>query len=166
MATRPDFENIDYRSANEAQKAMRDEYIWHLRVRGYTLREIQADTGIDICTVSNLIKATSKANVRAEIDTYIDMQLARLDMLKKKYLEIAEKHKVSFSQSGRVLSLNDEPVDDDSPALAAYSKYLDVLKEESKLLGLYAPEKQEVETKVTINPKVTELIGLMNDESA
>jgi transcriptional regulator with XRE-family HTH domain len=147
---------------NEAEVAERNERIWKLRLEHKSQREIGRIVGIDQSQVSRILNEMAAARTNEKIDDYLKVQLERLDLLAERFLALAMAEHLAHN-NGRIV-MNPEtgtPILDDGPSIAAYAKYLDVLKEKSKLLGLYAPEKRQVESTVTITPP--EILNLIND---
>lgn len=165
MTIDPSLTGNSYR-LTEAQTVERNKYIWAQRVRGKTQQQIADEVNLDQTTISTIISSMAKEIKLEDASEYVKMQLDRLADLKDRYMEIISREQVTVSQGRIVRNEDGTPVRDESVAMAAFKGLLDIQKEESKLLGLYAPEKKQVESTVNIDPKVTELIGLMNNEES
>jgi DNA-binding Lrp family transcriptional regulator len=146
-------------SLNEAEVAERNKHIWKLRLAHKTQAEIAEEVGLSQPQISRILDEMAKSHSSEELDTYFSMQISRLENVATTLLDIATRQHIAHN-NGRVVRHPDtnELVTDDGPAMAAYGKYLDVMKEINKLRGLHAPEKKEVTGKMDVSPEVLNLI--------
>lgn len=143
------------RDLNEAQRAERDAFIWRCRRANWLQTEIAEEVGLSQAQVSKILASMAKIKDEETLSQVREMQLERLDQLANTFLAIADREHLAHN-NGRVVTdpSTGERVRDSGPEIAAYSKYLDVLKERSKLLGLYAPEKVQHTGSVTVAPEI------------
>jgi hypothetical protein len=124
-----------------------------------TITEIGAEIGVTTARASQLIsQAQDEFLIDASVkQRYLMMQLATLEVLKRKLFKILDTDHLMVSQ-GHVVSRrvgtdeDDEPVweelVDDMPKMSAVDRLLRVLEREAKLLGLDAAEKLDVSSSV------------------
>ena len=67
------------------------------------------------------------------------------------------KEHVAFGASGKVVTLDGVPVEDDSPVMKAIDGLLKVADRRAKLLGLNAPTKHEVITLDSVQAEIRRL---------
>jgi hypothetical protein len=76
----------------------------------------------------------------------VRLEVEKLDFIERKLYEIMTKEHVAFGASGKVVTLDGVPIEDDSPVMKAIDGLLKVADRRAKLLGLNAPTKHEVIT--------------------
>lgn len=143
---------------NEVQEAERNRHMWKLRLDGKTQAEIAAEVGLSQSQVSRIFSEMVKDYVLEELDTYLSIQLNRLEMVAETSWELAQAEYYAHGNGRLIRDENGNVISDIGPKLAAVAKYMDAIKEINKLRGLYAPEKKEVSTKVEVNPTILSLI--------
>ncbi|WP_199546603.1 hypothetical protein [Streptomyces sp. N35] len=162
-----------YRRKDRAKSAEFAAIIFDLRLKGLSLREIDAlsrtpdgPTGghrISVTTAKELIYAEAARRVDPRLEAWRAIQverleagLVRLDGLEEAARGVLEREHVTVN-NGRIISLDGEPLPDDSFVLQAIDRLTRI--EESrrrtneslrKILGLDAPARSEVQvTEVT-----------------
>jgi hypothetical protein len=123
--------------------AERDAEAARLRSRGLTYRQIAAELGVDVANAHRAVKRALDAVVAEPAADAVAFELERLDALYARALEVMESHHVTVS-NGRVVALNDEPLPDDGPVLAAIDRLVRISESRRKLLGLDSPTKMAV----------------------
>lgn len=127
-----------------------------LRRQRLSQQEIARRLGISQQRVSQLYRQTLAEIPAQQVDEHRLEDLEQLDYLASKAIEVLERQHVTVS-NGRVVSLNDEPIEDDAPVLAAIAALLKVQERKAKLLGLDAPTKHEVVTLDAIDAEIARL---------
>lgn len=150
--------DIPQTHANEAQLAEKKAEAYRLRLRGLTLRQAAAKLGVSHQTVANWSRAEADATVIPLANELRTQQLDRLDHMRQSALEVLERYHVVVSQ-GHVVELDGTPIEDDAPVLAAIDRLLKIEERRSKLMGLDAPTRAEIEARV--EPKPAELMALI-----
>ncbi|MEV8615678.1 hypothetical protein AB0383_48635 [Amycolatopsis sp. NPDC051373] len=154
--------------ANPAAKAEKQIRAYELKLRGLSLRAISAQMqaegyeGVSHEAVRQLISAEADSRVTPFAAEYRTMQLDQLDSMRHAVIKVLETQHWTVSQ-GRVVYMGDDeekqPLEDDGPVLAAVDRLLRIAERESKLLGLDAPARAEIESRVEqIAPDVLSLI--------
>lgn len=132
-------------------KAMR------LRAEGLSYVEIADQLGY--ASGPNASKDVSRALLACAREASAEVrqiELARLDILWTKAMQILCRRHVTVSQ-GRVVTRDGEPVIDDMPALAAIDRLVKIQKRRAELLGLDAPLKHEVVTIDMVEAEIAKL---------
>jgi hypothetical protein len=96
------------------------------------------------------------ATVQEPADEVRALELSRLDMMWQTVIEVLRKEHVIVSQ-GRVVFLDDEPIKDTGPILAAVDRLLKIQERRAKYLGLDAPKQLEVVTLDAIDQQIRAL---------
>lgn len=148
--------DIPQNHANEAQLAEKKAEAYRLRLRGLTLRQAAAKLGVSHQTIANWSRAEADATVLPLANELRTQQLERLDQMRQSALEVLERYHVVVNQ-GRVVELDGTPIEDDAPVLAAIDRLLKIEERRSKLMGLDAPVRSEIEARV--EPKPATLIA-------
>ncbi|MEU0157945.1 hypothetical protein ABZ154_03630 [Streptomyces sp. NPDC006261] len=124
--------------------AQRDAHAAELRAKGWTYRRIAAELGWKQgADAYNAVQRVLKETVREAGEDVRTLELERLDRLEAAANEVLEREHVTVS-NGRVVSLNEMPLPDDGPVLAAIDRLLKIQERRAKLLGLDAPTKQNI----------------------
>jgi len=124
---------------------------WELRLRGLSLRQIAAETGLSKSTVENRLRnefEEYRQDSAALREQYIQMELERLDAASNVVLTILEANHILVAD-GRVITVDGMPLPDSGPVLAAVKEWRAISESRRKLLGLDAPTKANV-THVTV----------------
>lgn len=137
-----------------AETAEQDAEALRLRSRGLSYRDVAERMGVSVSTAYRSVKRGLDA-IRAEPAADVrELELARLDAMYEAVVKVLETKHVTVSQ-GRVVTLDDEPLADDAPVLAAVDRLLKIQARRAALLGL------DAETKVSVSGGVTyEIVGL------
>jgi IS30 family transposase len=142
---------------------------WELRLRGLSIRQIAAQTGLTKSTVERRLQGEfeeyrqESAQLREQ---YIQLELERLDAAQVVVLSILEANHVLVSD-GRIVTVTVEgekiPLPDSSPVLAAIREYRMLSESRRKLLGLDAPTKSTVvHAEADVDAAVMELAAEMS----
>ncbi|MET9701693.1 hypothetical protein [Streptomyces griseus] len=124
--------------------AERDAQAAELRSKGWTYRRIAAELGWKQgADAYNAVQRVLKETVREAGDEVRALELERLDRLEAAANEVLEREHVTVS-NGRVIVLNETPLPDDGPVLAAIDRLLKIQERRARLLGLDAPTKQAI----------------------
>lgn len=137
--------------------AERDAEAARLKARGWTYRQIASHLGVDVAAAHKMVRrvlletvAEPAEEVRAGEVARYDESLRNLEGLRATVLELLERKHYTVS-NGRVVCLDDEPLEDDGFVLqvvdrlnAIESQRITVAARRAKLLGLDVPVKQEI----------------------
>ncbi|MFE1515703.1 hypothetical protein ACFW9I_02540 [[Kitasatospora] papulosa] len=146
-----------FRTLSDAQ---RDAEAARLRARGLTYQQIADELGwTSRGDAHHAVQRALEATVKEAADEVRAIELDRLDTLYRAALAVLERQHVTVS-NGRVVSLNEEPLPDDGPVLAAIDRLLKIQERRSKLLGLDAPSKAAI----SITPDRLAAIEAMAEE--
>lgn len=136
------------RYAKDPSTAERDARCLELRKRGLSYRAIAAEVGVDVATAHEAVKRSIAAIIEEPAAEVRQMELERLDSMWVAVMGVLEAKHFKVSD-GRLVKLNDVPLEDDAPVLAAVDRLLRIQERRSKLLGLDQPVKQEITGGVT-----------------
>jgi hypothetical protein len=131
-----------YRKKNTAERAQAAEIVFELKARGMSFSAIDALTSdpdgptgghrIAATTARDLVREEASRRVDPKIDTWraviverLEGALARLDGLEEAAREVLHRHHITVS-NGRVVTLNDTPIPDAGPVLAAIDRLIKV----------------------------------------
>lgn len=116
-----------------------------LRAKGWTYARIADELGYaDRASVSNAVKQVLAETAQDAGDEFRSLKREQLRMLTEATYEILERQHIQVS-NGRVVFLNDEPLQDPGPALAALGLLLKINESERKLEGADEPARVSVE---------------------
>lgn len=119
-------------TADEDRIALRQSQALSLRIKGHSFREIAAELGISVSVAHSDVRTAMSAPLKRtqdELDAERELELHRCD--------------VGLKVTGRILA--DETLDPESELkLKALDRQVKLQEQRAKLLGLYAPAKQEV----------------------
>lgn len=138
--------------------AQRDAEAARMRARSMTYQQIA-----DALSMSK--SAAHEAVQRALADTLEEpaaavrqMELEKLDALERAVLAVLERKHVTVSH-GRVVMVDDEPLEDDGPVLAAVDRLVKIAERRARLLGL------DAEKRVNLSGGVTyEIVGVSSED--
>lgn len=119
---------------------------WELRLRGLSIRQIAARTGLGKSTVENRLRSEFEAyrqDTAEYRDLYIQLELERLDAAQSAVLAVLEANHLLVAD-GRVVHHQGAPLPDSGPVLAAVREWRMISESRRKLLGLDAPAKATV----------------------
>ena len=130
------------RATEEDQERRAD--VMRLRRQGQTFEAIGEQLGITKQRVHQLYWDTLRKIPAQEVTEYRAEQAERLDEMLRKAYEVLERKHITVS-NGKVIYLDDQPMEDDAPTLMAIKSILQIEERRAKLLGLDTPVKQQVE---------------------
>lgn len=119
---------------------------WELRLRGFSLRRIAAETGLSKSTVENRLREEFeeyRQDSASLKEQYVALELERLDAAQTVVLAVLEANHMLVSD-GRVVRIDGAPLPDSGPVLAAVREFRMISESRRKLLGLDAPTKTTV----------------------
>ncbi|MET8864656.1 hypothetical protein ABZW11_17100 [Nonomuraea sp. NPDC004580] len=142
-------------SARQAAEVMR------LRRQGVTFEAIGRQLGVSRQRAHKIYTDALKAIPAQEVNEYRAEQAERLDEMLRRAYEVLERKHITVS-NGKVIYLDDEPMEDDAPTLMAIKTVLAIEERRAKLLGLDTPVKQQIggEVQVTYSFEGVNMDGL------
>jgi len=149
--------------SNEAQYAERNKRIWQLRLEGKSQRAIAAEVGLSQAQVNRILNEMADNHSSEELDKYFTIQLNRIEAVVEMTWQLAQAEYLAHGNGKLIRDTEGNPIVDIAPNLAAYSRYMDALKELNKLKGLYAPEKREISGQVDFAPEVMERLAAIEE---
>lgn len=145
------------------ETALRRARIVELRDQGLTFPEIAEDIGISHQAAWNHyqkamrdIPAPIIAAHAQRIEARREEQLRRIDMSREAVIAVLAARHITIS-NGIAVRVDGEPILDDAPVLQAVDRLVKLDDQEAKLLGLYAPTRQEVITLDAIDAEIAAL---------
>lgn len=135
----------------------RDAEALGLRARGYTFVRIATEMGF--AGESGARAAVERAlarGVRDATEAAKDLLIADLNAAKQAVWAVLEANHLMVSD-GRVVRLDDTPLPDDGPVLAAVDRLVKINRELAKIYGAYAPVRHEVRTIGEIDARLLDL---------
>lgn len=132
------------RFVRDLTTAQRDAEAARLRSAGHSYQHIAdvleyADRGSAHHGVQRVLKET----VQEAGDELRALELSRLDAMYVAAMGVLENRHVTVS-NGKVVTLHDQPIEDDAPVLAAIDRLLKIQERRARLLGLDAPVKRDL----------------------
>jgi hypothetical protein len=162
-----------YTKANKAERAELAGIVFDLKLSGHSFRTIdtlsQAPDGptgghrVSATTAKELVREEVARRIDPKVDEWrafelgrLDAALVRLDGLEAAARQVLEREHITVN-NGRIIVLDDAPLPDDGPVLAAIDRLIKVedarqrnSESRRKLLGLDAPAKYDAQvTEVT-----------------
>jgi len=140
------------------ESAERDREACRLRARGITYQAISDELGYgDEAHARRAVKECIDA-VRAEGGRELKaIQRDQLDYLTRRVLAVLERKHLTITPTGKIVTVDGEPVLDDAPVLTATDRLLRIMERRAKLEGLDAPERREVLTLDAIDAEIAAL---------
>ena len=140
-----------------ARTALRDAQALGYRAQGWTYDRIANEMGYsDRSAARKAVERSMATTVRETADEAKTLLLADLNRAKQAAWAVLDANHVTVSQ-GRVVCIDDVPVPDDAPVLAAIDRIVKIDQEIAKIYGAYAPAKHEVRTIDAIDARLIEL---------
>lgn len=137
--------------------AERDNSAAKLRAQGWSYERIASELGWhDRSGARKAVQRAIVATVREAGDELRVLELERLDRLYEKAWEILERVHYAHG-NGRVVMLDNVPVLDDGPTLAAMDRMLKIQERRARLLGLDAPVTVRHQTIDALDAEIAEL---------
>ena len=127
------------------EQIAKDHEAASLRSSSWTFRQIGQHFGVNESGAYKMVQRAVADIPRGDTAELVAIEVEKLDAIERKYLEIARKHHVFVSQGGKVVYDGDVKLEDDGPAMQAMAGLLRVSERRSRLLGLDAPAKSQVE---------------------
>ena len=149
--------------ATGARRAQQREQAYDLRLRGRTLRQIAADMGIAVDTVSKLLREEIANRLDPLKDQYLQYELDRLDHMQQAVLAVldnpgqvvmvaewrGEYETNEDGESFKKIEMVPVLVVDDRKILGAVDRLVRISESRRKLCGLDAPVKVAADVTVT-----------------
>jgi hypothetical protein len=180
-----------YNKRNRAGRAELAELVFDLKVQGHSFRAIDAisqdpngPTGgerIPATTARDLVREEAARRVDPKVDAWravvaerLEAAHERLGTLERAALQVLEREHITVN-NGRIIVLNDMPLPDDGPVLAAIDRLVKIedarqRNNESlrRLFGLDAPTKVEATVTETTQQDIAvqELVAEMKAKNA
>ena len=146
------------RFARTPEQMAKDHEAAMLRTRSWTYRMIGEHFNVDESTAYNMVKRAIAEIPREKTEELLASELAKVEMVERKFLEIIERHHAHVSASGKVVyDADGKQIVDDGPVIQALAGYLKAGERRAKLLGLNAPVKHEVITLDYIDAEIQRL---------
>ena len=118
-----------------------------LRTRSWTYKTIGEHFGVSQAAAHRMVQRAIAEIPREKTEELLASELAKVEMVERKFLEIIERHHAHISASGKVVyDAEGRQIIDDGPVIQALAGYLKAGERRAKLLGLNAPVKHEVIT--------------------
>jgi len=121
----------------------RDAYAAQLRSRGWTYQQIGDELGTDKGTAFEAVKRAMAEVIAEPAADALQFELERLDLAHREAMAVLEREHVLVS-NGKVVTVDDVPLRDDGPVLAAIDRLVRISESRRKLLGLDQPTKTQV----------------------
>lgn len=144
----------------------RDMQIWALRIRGYSASNIADHFDIHENQVNNAI-ARASASITGEVpQTVVKLELARLDYLLIKAMDVLETRHAAFSH-GQVMydPTTDRPFVDTAPTLQAIDRCLKIQERRARLLALDRDPTAPSDTNDILTPDLQAMINSVNTQA-
>lgn len=122
-----------------------------LRTQSKTFKEIGEILGVPLNTAYNMVQRAIEDIPREKTQELIALEVAKIDFLERKAIEILEKRHVFVSQGGKVVYDGDEKLEDDGPTLQAINTLAKLGERRARLLGLNAPTRTELTSTVAVS---------------
>lgn len=153
-------------SPRRVNVALRRAQALQLRADGLTHEEIAQQLNYKTrAALTQDLQRAMLAVVAEPAEEVRALELARLDMLWRRAMEVLVRQHVTVSH-GKVVQLNGEPLLDDGPVLAAIDRLLRIQERRAKLLGLDAPTRHEVVTLDLIESEIKKLTAELDRTEA
>ena len=122
-----------------------------LRSRSKTFREIAEIFNVSVGTAYNMVQRAISDIPREATQELVALEIAKIDFLERKAIEILEKRHVMVAPSGKIIYDDNEKVEDDGPVLQAINTLSKLGDRRAKLLGLNAPTRTELSSTVSLS---------------
>ena len=132
-----------YRTPDQIAK---DQEAASMRSKAMTYQSIGDHFGITRQAAFQMVQRAIADIPKEGAEEVVRLEVEKLDFIERKLYEIMTKEHVAFGASGKVVTLDGVPIEDDSPVMKALDGLLKVADRRAKLLGLNAPTKHEVIT--------------------
>ena len=134
-----------------AEQIALDHRAGELRSRSKTFREIAEIFEVSVGTAFNMVQRAIADIPREATVELIVLEIAKIDFLERKAIQILERHHVFVSQGGKVVYDGTEKLEDDGPTLQAINTLVKLADRRAKLLGLNAPTRTELTSTVSVS---------------
>jgi len=143
-----------YRTPEQIAK---DQEAATMRSRAMTYQSIGDHFGVTRQAAFAMVQRAIADIPKEGAEEVVRLEIEKLNFLERKLYEIMTKEHVAFGASGKVVTLDGVPVEDDSPVMKAIDGLLKVADRRAKLLGLNAPTKHEVITLDSVQAEIRRL---------
>ena len=136
---------VDTKFIKTGTQALIDAEALELRNTGMTFKAIGEQMG---CSAPGAFQRCQRALAMIAapaVEEHRRIELAKLDLLELKAIEVLDRKHVYVSQGGKIIYDGPEKLEDDAPTLAAINSMLKIQERRSRLLGLDAPVRQQIE---------------------
>ena len=134
-----------------AEQIALDHKASELRSQSKTFREIGEILDVPLSTAYVMVQRAIADIPREATVELIALEIAKIDFLERKAIQILEKHHVFVSQGGKIVYDGEEKLEDDGPALQAINTLSKLADRRAKLLGLNAPTRTELTSTVSVS---------------
>lgn len=139
------------------ESAERDAHACRLRAQGRSFQQIANELGIHSKSAArSMVQRALVATVQEAGDELRVLELERLNLLLDTAWRVMETVHYAHSQ-GRVVKLDDVPLVDSAPVLAAMDRILKIMERRAKLVGLDAPVRHTVMTVDMLDAEIADL---------
>ncbi len=140
-------------TADEDRIELRRAEALRLRCRGYSVREIGAELGISKSVAADDVRKAmgeAKKLSQEELDTERELELHRIDLALKVVAKILNDREVTAAEAAKLdISMAELLDSEDELKLKAIDRQVKLQEQRAKLLGLYAPEKRDINATVS-----------------
>lgn len=147
--------------ARRDESQQRRAEVMRLKRQGHSFEAIGERLGITKQRAHQIYKAALDEIPAQEVHEYRAEQAERLDEMLRRAYEVLERKHITVS-NGKVIYLDDAPMEDDGPTLMAIKTVLAIEERRARLFGLDAPVKQQIggEVQVTYSFEGVDMEGL------
>ena len=137
------------RSMRTPETIARDHQAAEMRSKAMTYQQIGEALGISRQAAHKAVQRAIDEIPKEGTEQVLSMELQKLDYLERRLFKIVEDLHVTIARSGKIVMYDDgTPVPDEAPVIQAIAALLRVGDRRSKLLGLNAPAKAEVDVTI------------------
>lgn len=128
-----------------------------LRMKGHSYPEIAEAMGISVSGAYAKVQRAIRDLPREDVEEARNLELAKLDAAERAVWKVLERAHVTIAPSGKVVTLEGVPVEDDAPILNAVDRLVKISTQRAKLLGLNAPTEHRVYTVDALDAEISRL---------
>lgn len=149
------------------ETVLRDDEAAGLRAKGWTYPEIAQSFGVSDYGAFKMVQRALQGKPSGNVEAARKREEEKLDILEERAYEILNKRHLQVAASGKIVTWEGEPVEDDTVALKAVETLLKVSQRRARLLGLDAPTSVKVEAVIydgdTIEAQVAQLREVLGE---